>query len=181
MFDGAPYLNAISYDFRKRSESAINTQDPGLFCPQEVRRSFPFFSYWACNLGLFHPTVPRVLSCAVVVCRDTLLLLFAILKVNQRPYCMDSILFQPIPYDELNMASSNRRKGLSNSNLEVRTYYISWLGSNRLPCYLLLLICHHTFQKYLSNDEFVQYLGTSRDVFYRLPEFKRNDIKRKVM
>jgi len=42
-----------------------------------------------------------------------------------------------------------------------------------------LIIC--LFQKHLSDVEFERHLGTTRDEFYRLPEFKRNDIKKKVL
>ena len=47
----------------------------------------------------------------------------------------------------------------------------------------VIVCCNHYalfLQKYLSNEEFEQYLGTTREDFYKLPEFKRNDIKRKV-
>ncbi|XP_067947482.1 uncharacterized protein [Watersipora subatra] len=92
-FDGSPFLNAMSFDYRKRSESVLTLWEELLFEPKE-----------------------------------------------------------PIPYSELNLSSETRRKGLSNTNLE----------------------------KYLSANEFMQYLGTSREEFYKLPEYKRNDIKTKA-
>lgn len=58
--------------------------------------------------------------------------------------------------------------------------------SSKKECGHVILLMHMMFtiiiflQKYLSNDEFEQHLGTTREEFYKMPEFKRNDLKRKV-